>query len=133
MTREFIPYEQALALKKLGFNEFCLGLYNISDEETNVIISFPPYIYGDGIFKKYHILAPLYQQCWRWFKEKYKLYPNITQYYGESFFFKIEDMVHPRRWDEYPNELIKDFGEYSSEEEAELACLKKLIEITKTK
>jgi hypothetical protein len=61
------------------------------------------------------------------------LYKNITQYYGESFFFKIDDMVHPRRFGEYPVELIRDFGEYSSEEEAELACLKKLIEIVKEK
>jgi hypothetical protein len=27
-TKEFIPYEQALALKKLGFDESCLGYYN---------------------------------------------------------------------------------------------------------
>ena len=42
-------------------------------------------------------------------------------------------MVHPRRFDEYPVELIRDFGEYFSEEEAELECLRKLIEIVKNK
>ena len=27
MEKEFIPYEQALALKELGFDEHCFGLY----------------------------------------------------------------------------------------------------------
>lgn len=27
MTNEFIPYEQALQLKELGFNEECFGSY----------------------------------------------------------------------------------------------------------
>jgi hypothetical protein len=28
MNKEFVPYEQALALKELGFNEPCFGNYN---------------------------------------------------------------------------------------------------------
>jgi hypothetical protein len=28
MNKEFIPYEQALTLKELGFNEPCLGLFH---------------------------------------------------------------------------------------------------------
>ena len=30
MNKEFIPYEQALELKELGFNEPCLAIYNDS-------------------------------------------------------------------------------------------------------
>ena len=28
MNKEFIPYDQALALKELGFDEPCFGYYN---------------------------------------------------------------------------------------------------------
>jgi hypothetical protein len=31
IEQEFIPYEQALALKELGFDEPCLFWYNLSD------------------------------------------------------------------------------------------------------
>jgi len=127
MNKEFVPYEESLALKELGFDEPCftwywddIGLYNGLE-------------YGNHNKNPNLISAPLFYQAFKFFKDKYKLYNNITQYYGESFFFKIEDMAHPRRWDEYPEEIIRDFGEYSSEEEAELACLKKLIEIVKEK
>ena len=27
MTKEFVPYQESLALKELGFNEFCFGEY----------------------------------------------------------------------------------------------------------
>ena len=29
MDKEFIPYEQALALKELGFDEPCFATYNV--------------------------------------------------------------------------------------------------------
>ena len=32
IENEFIPYEQALALKKLGFDERCFGYYGIENE-----------------------------------------------------------------------------------------------------
>ena len=33
MEKEFIPYEQALALRDLGFNELCSHEYNLCDDE----------------------------------------------------------------------------------------------------
>ncbi len=35
MKNEFIPYEQALALKELGFNEGCLMWYNKTELVQN--------------------------------------------------------------------------------------------------
>jgi hypothetical protein len=37
MNKEFIPYEQALALKELGFDEPCLGFY---DEFSNDEVAY---------------------------------------------------------------------------------------------
>ena len=69
--KEFIPYEQALALKELGFDEPCFGRYWHEDFK---IINI------DKQFEKpdYVCLAPLYQQAVRWFRENHEL--RISNY-----------------------------------------------------
>jgi len=104
MEKEFIPYEQALELKELGFDELCLFYY--SDNEA-LRIYHQSEIYDDLIG------APLYQQAFRWFREKYDLYISIVHYENG---YSINDL---RRFDTY--------------EEAELACLKELIKQVKNK
>jgi len=136
MNKEFIPYEQALALKELGFDEPCFGSYVKLTETQNTFFMNDVVDEIDRETSLHESLitkAPLYQQAFRWFREKYKLHQYIKQYYGENFFFHIEDMVHPRRFDEYTVEMLRTFNESSTQEEAELACLKKLIEIVKSK
>jgi hypothetical protein len=127
MNKEFLQYTEALELKELGFDEPCLAMYIDDGTGQKVYIKA---LY-DNHYKKHQLLAPLYQQAFRFFREKYKLHHQVTQYYGEHFFYKIEDMVHPRRYEEYPIEKLRNFGEYTSQEDAELACLIKLIEIVK--
>jgi hypothetical protein len=58
MNKEFIPYEQALALKELGFDEECFAYY------YNKELSFGARVaYGEVIE------SPLKQQVFRWFRE----------------------------------------------------------------
>ena len=104
MEKEFLPYEVALYLKELGFNESCLGFY---DEFSNNKVC---YGYSDGINK-----APTFSQTFRWFREKYGLYYSIQIKDGMWFFEKWSLSV------------------FKTYEEAELECLKKLIEIVKRK
>ena len=83
--------------------------------------------------------APLYQQAFRWFREKYKLscfielIDNSKHYY---FDFTICDSKN-RDWDDMncfdSCKRIYDDGKFGTYEEAELECLKKLIEIVKEK
>jgi hypothetical protein len=61
MTKEFIPYEQALELKELGFNEQCIGEYYLPFSQHLVCIKITN-IKDNG--------SPLYQQAFRWFREK---------------------------------------------------------------
>ena len=69
MKNEFIPYEQALALKGLGFDEPCLAAYLTAGR----FLDISEYVnHGD-----YRILAPLYQQAFRWFREKHGLWQFI--------------------------------------------------------
>jgi len=115
MNKEFIPYEQALELKELGFNEFCFGYYVGNELITSI----------NDIFNTTEILiisAPLYQQAFRWFREKYNLLSYIDYCMTETFRYNIV-------WD---GSVISLSG-YTTYEEAELACLKKLIEIVKNK
>ena len=134
--KEFIPYQEALALKELGFDEPCFGFYNNHEPKRGprglVISGYQDHneeTEGDDLICS----APTYSQAFRFFREKYGLHQYIKQYYGEKFYFQIEDMVHPRRWDEYTVEMLRSFNESTSQEESELACLKKLIEIVKNK
>jgi hypothetical protein len=115
MNKEFIPYEQALELKELGFDDVCLGYYHttLSSSDVDLIIGKTPnrFYHLIRIPEHFDTLAPLYQQAFRWFREKYDLFISITHYENG---YSINDL---RRFNTY--------------EEAELACLKKLIEIVK--
>ena len=134
MNKEFVPYEQALALKGLGFDEPCLAFYNhqsilimmAQENEEEVSTWKNSYV---PLGKQY--AAPTFSQAFRWFREKYGLFgaPNVISYEGGRYlwFFDINSIILP---------LGTDLGEtydYETYEEAELECLKKLIEITKTK
>jgi hypothetical protein len=119
MTQEFVNYNQALALKELGFDEPCFGfysvLYDLMITQTN----------GRKSLFESECLAPLKQQVFRWFREKYSLHHVIHQF----DFKKNTD-------EEYLAEVsLKDdgFSYYKTYEEAESFCINKLIEIVKNK
>ncbi len=38
MTKEFIPYQEALELKSIGFDEECFGYYNYKKNLENILI-----------------------------------------------------------------------------------------------
>jgi hypothetical protein len=125
LEKEFIPYNLTLEIDKLGFSKS----FEICDEQ---------YIYrnsrlcraNEGAIRMFEslndeiILAPLYQQCWRWFREKYQMIfcyePCLKKNLTYIFFIYIEATGE------------KVFVvESKYDEEAELACLNKLIEICK--
>jgi hypothetical protein len=109
MNKEFIPYEQALELKELGFDELCLFYY--TDNES-LRIYHQSEIYDDLVG------APLYQQAFRWFREKYKFTYSI----GKTNIAVIHyDMT---------TQLLQDNDSY---EAAELAAIKWFIGVAKQK
>ena len=124
MNREFVDYNTALELKELGFNEHCFGEWQNLKTGKNLVVDEEDRIYDVSVLGA-DIKAPLYQQAFRWFREKYQLHSTITSISQESWQWHITK----------PSESLgklydEDFYTY---EEAELACLKKLIEIVKTK
>ena len=129
MNKEFIPYEQALELKELGFDEVCLGYHNIDPYLPN-----PTFNLVRPFEHEWCLPAPLYQQAFRWFREKYEIHFDIRAFVWDfekqQLAFKISFYINP-----FDNSTKREnwFGVYLKYEEAELACLKKLIEIVKTK
>jgi hypothetical protein len=125
MEKEFIPYEQALALKELGFDEPCLAMF---DEYK--IFEYNSILHNANILIDC-VSAPLYPQAFRWFREKYGLWVRFS--YDEN---ELEEMYWyvDKEFEEGIGPLFfDDLEEFSTYEEAELECLKKLIEISKRK
>ena len=133
LEKEFVPYEEALTLKELGFDEPCFYQYVRdfdNDGELIPIVSDSNYpilrnntqvsnCSGGDCFA-----APLYQQAFRWFREKYNYYISVFRTHDGSWGVDLWLLgVHK------PKATI--FSE--TYEEAELACLKKLIKIAKNK
>ena len=118
MKNEFVPYDIALALKELGFDEPCIGYFT---EDTNEF-RFPK---GVSDFGK--LGAPLYQQAFRWFREKYNLFilMQVGQHNGEhqTFYFN----VFKYGVNLYKSKHRSATGTYTYEE-AEHEALRKLIE-----
>ena len=133
MEREFVPYELALELKQLGFDEMCIGAYfhpNLSE------MKYPQYFYSNTglMMGEDACTAPLYQQAFRWFREKHNIdawvQPFVSEKQNGKPFLPDESYVYYIFKD---GVYVDDAVNFLNYEEAELACLQKLIEIVKTK
>jgi len=129
--KDFIPYEQSLELKELGFDEPCIFVY-----EEKIFNQWSG-TYQNHMDWKDIISAPTFSQAFRWFREKYDIHYSIDRECSQH------DHKWGYNWSLYNYTGIFDefltshpdapAGEwvYKTYEEAELACLKKLIEIVK--
>jgi len=130
MKKDFVEYPEALALKELGFDEPCIAWFaetkdlQIAPETYKKWTSKP--CNNSNIVKVFNndcFTAPTFSAAFRWFREKYGYCSYIKEAIVDDYRFYIE------KFDEkYYNSSI-----FKSYEEAELACLKKLIEIVKQK
>ena len=142
MNKEYLPYNLAIELKELGFNEMChyawcnLGGWNkykgIEEPITQVLKTdgnpFGTFFNGKNwnevmiINTKSNIQcsAPTFSQAFRWFRKNHKF--DLTIQRNKKYVAIVYSSV-------------KNFSidEYETCEEAELACLKKLIELVKNK
>ena len=133
MKNEFLNYKEALALKELGFDESCFGYFvrntfiKWSDDSTspkkctNTFLKTHNPTWLGEVVEDEKSSAPLFQQAFRWFRVKYKL------------FGKVFLVVHERKyaWQIDSDISYESIGKpiHDTYEEAEQACLEKLIEI----
>ncbi len=132
MEKEFVPREQAAALMDLGFNDKCMAYHGKQDTMMGMLYSN---IYNGNTFhnavatpsdKHLDVFAPTYRQAFKFFRKKYKM----------KFYIR-ED-----RWNDWcgvkilrdsTDKKYEEVGSYDTYEKAELACLKKLIELALNK
>jgi hypothetical protein len=128
MKKEFIPYEQALSLKELGFDEPCFGYYEYSKK----FLITDSVFYTNSELKNNGITTPLYQQAFRWFREKCNLFCEIQidRTTEPKFCFDIFQYEH---FGNYEKIEVEEWYLYRTQEEVELECIKTLIEIVKQK
>lgn len=132
----FVPYDETLALKELGFDNPCLRFYsssaNANDKDFSQLWS--PKVLDNKVINvdivelqdlqnKKSCLAPLYQQAFKWFREKHKL-AGIVSPFGYEI---LDDTIEEFTWGCIIDEVCIPY------EEAELTCLQKLIGIVKEK
>ena len=108
MEKEFVTYEQALALKELGFDEPCMASRDMNN--------------GEGL-----IQIPLKQQAFRWFRDEHQLESVVSCFYSDKLGVLYENR-------EYKGFIIRkgitsESVKYKTFEEAQQACLEKLCEI----
>ncbi len=125
MEDQFIPYELALQLKELGFNESCFGIFQdkifLNYNQINISLLRQLNLIGDDC------LAPIWQQAFDWFRHVHYLPSCLEPYISTKSDW--EDEL------EYIPKIYTLNGKIQLEcmvyEEARLACLEKLIELIK--
>jgi hypothetical protein len=122
LDKEFVLYQEALALKELGFDEPCFFAFDncstpmrCSDLRTNEQ-KFNGVNYNSSSYTS----QPTFSQAFRWFREKYEYNTEIV--WMTAVNFKYSARIKSKLGTDYINE-------HETYEEAELACLRKLIEI----
>ena len=105
MEKEFVSYEQAVALKELGFDEECFKTSFDFDITYNLNVGLP-----------------LKQQVFRWFREKYGYDSQVTYTQNKYLGFVADHKT---------GYYLAATNDFSIHEEAEDALIDKLIELIK--
>jgi hypothetical protein len=137
LEKEFVPYEEALVLKELGFDEPCFGSWETEYAKVPTYTHSCSQFYKNSNHPKGKVTAPTFSQAFRWFREKcgYDIHIRGT-IFRASYVIGIPKEIYIESVDEYPvviswDYIIDETGKRKTYEEAELACLRKLIEIVK--
>jgi hypothetical protein len=156
IEKEFVPPEESLTLKELGFDEPCFTTYDHEErlrnpfdyskseygEDAQYIEDTKEWIYnseltienfnGPSYLYRQFIAAPTFSQAFKWFREKHKLLclPEPTGSWRYSCHYRSEDR-DGKHWVGYLRGKNNNVMFFNTYEEAELACLRKLIEIVK--
>jgi len=118
--KDIVSFNQALELCSIGYDEPTFCMYEIENRQLCLC-----HIDEEGLYmpdKDLH--APTKIQVFRWFREKYGLITSIRHN-------KFPDMSGKQYYFEY--EYKNSYERYITYEEAENACIDKLIEIAKQK
>ena len=135
LDKEFVPYQIALDMKSIGFDKSCLAFsyvkseFGYIDHEVYLI----DYLSDDSIVKnsekEYYYARPTFSQAFKFFRDKYGLfhYPQSVDEFRQDVWWEFVVYGKTR------NKRHVRCQPAETYEEAELECIKKLIEIVKNK
>ena len=124
MEKEFVPYELALKIKELGFDEECFSYYDLNNK--------PNFFGSDNLMDTHcvQVNRPTYSQAFRWFREKHNIDGLLHKTAEGSYYFWITECEYENyNHYKYYNQMVY----FNTYEEAEIACLKNLIELVESK
>lgn len=125
MEDQFIPYNLAVKLKGLCFNEE-FKLFNNTCYFIDGNFGSCNESYKEIFNEKEYIIAPLYQQVFDWFRKKHSLIGSPQYFINSYYCYTIDDMQGTPT-------SVRIFTEFESYNKARLECLNKLIEICEKK
>ena len=131
MEKHFVTYNQALALKELGYDEPCMGKYDTKQGDEWFLNIYSGHLNIQFSDKSKACIAPLKSQVFEWFREKHKIEAIVACYYNNKLDISYEER-------EYHCYIVRDGittkgPKFKTYEEAESACIDKLIEHIKNK
>ena len=110
MKQLFVPYEQSLELRELGFDEICLTHYWGNDILNEA--------YGGWMKNSNtkYVMSPTWEQTFKWFRDNYNLIGLVEGGYdnGKNIFTYVI-------WDGFKDNMIDEY--FDTYEEAQLKCL----------
>lgn len=128
MEDQFVTYEIALDLRELGFNEDCLGAFVTKDRGFSIVDTTTEFELSNFLCQTENVvLAPLWQQCLDWFREKHDIHINFESLVKDNNYVYTFDVL-------YTIETIKLFSckmRYETFSEARKQAILKAIDIIK--
>lgn len=123
LKSQFVPYDVALTLNKLGFIEPCLGAYTGISQQL--------LLGGTSKQFKESLRAPLWQQAFEWFREIHNIdgfvvyKPNVKKWdfitYDMSLNGQDYGKYYLQYYKEHPNRRFDDY------DQARLECVNEMI------
>lgn len=123
---QFVPYGIALLLKEVGFDKNCFGFWSKEKEFKLHQCTFGCEEESASVIRRVTLVckAPLYQQALDWFEELgYRNYVASNVYDGKTNYWFAFNA---------PGQLVfTDSSGREFKKDAQIACLRKLIEFKK--
>ena len=110
MKKNFVPYELAVKLKALGFDEECFSYYDLNNK--------PNFFGADGLMDTHcvQVNRPTFSQAFRWFREKYNVRQNIMDFIDDEVGIEWDYEIATIGTDLDENGNYKPLIEYSTDD-----------------
>lgn len=124
MKDQFVPYDLALKMKELGFDEDCMAYFDQWEHHGVTKQAFRFNYNGSKVVDDLITPTPLWQQAFDWFSDNKKMSSHTVDYEGKCLW-----MI---RITGDKTGTAKGYSKFEkSRQEARVECLKKLIELCK--